>query len=51
MALNEYIQKEIEKFTGVRNIKTNPFRMRTYDSIMNEFFGLDFLSFYLILND
>ena len=30
----EYIPKEIRKFIGNKNIKTNVYRIQTYDSVM-----------------
>ena len=30
----EYIPKEIRKFIGSKNIKTNVYRIQTYDSVM-----------------
>ena len=41
----EHIPKEIIKFIGNRNIKTNIFRIQAYDSIMCEYFCIGFINF------
>ena len=43
----EHIPKEIETFTGNKNIKTNIFRIQAYDSIMCRYFGIGFIDFML----
>ena len=41
----EHIRKEIRTFIGNKNIKTNIFRMQTYDSIMCGYFGIRSINF------
>ena len=41
----EHIPKEIIKFIENRNIKTNIFRIQTYDSIMCGYFCIEFIDF------
>ena len=41
----EHIPKEIIKFIENRNIKTNIFRIRGYDSIMCGYFCITFIDF------
>ena len=43
----EHILKEIIKFIENRNIKTNIFRIQTYDSIMCGYFCVGFIDFML----
>ena len=43
----KHIPKEIETFTGNKNIKTNVFRIQAYDSIMCRYFGIGFIDFML----
>ena len=43
----EHIPKEIETFSSNKNIKTNIFRTKAYDSIMSEYFCIGFISFML----
>ena len=43
----EHIPKEIKTFFGNKNIKTNFFRMQTYDSIMFGHFCIRFIDFML----
>ena len=43
----EHIPKEIETFTGNKNIKTNIFRIQAYDSIMCRYFCIGFIDFML----
>ena len=43
----EHIPKEIIKFIENRNIKTNIFRIQTYDSIMCGYFCIGFIDFML----
>ena len=43
----EHIPKEIKKFIGNKNIKTNIFRIRAYDSIMCGCFCIGFIDFML----
>ena len=43
----EYIKKEIKKFIGNKNIKTNIFRIQRYDSIMCGYFCIGFIDFML----
>ena len=39
----EHIPKEVKKFIGNKNIKTNIFRIQSYDSIFADIFVLDLL--------
>ena len=41
----EHIPKEIEKFIGNKNIKTNIFRIQAYDSVMCGYFCIGFIDF------
>ena len=41
----EYILKEIKKFIGQKNIKTNLFRIQAYNSIMCGYFCILFIDF------
>ena len=41
----EHIPKEIIKFNGNKNIKTNIFRIQTYDSIVCGYFCIGFINF------
>ena len=41
----EHIPKEIIKFIGNKNIKTNIFRIQAYDSIMCGYFCIGFINF------
>ena len=41
----EHIPKETIKFIGNKNIKTNIFRIQTYDSIMCGYFCIGFINF------
>ena len=43
----EHIQKEIKKFISNKNIKTNVFRIRAFDSIMCGCFCIGFINFML----
>ena len=43
----EHIPKEIKKFIGNKNIKTNVFRMQAYNSIMCGYFSIEFIDFML----
>ena len=43
----EYIPKEIKVFIGIKNIKTNIFRIQAYDSIMCGYFCIGFIDFML----
>ena len=43
----EHIPKEIWKFMGNKNIKTNIFRIQAYDSIMCGYFCIEFIDFIL----
>ena len=43
----EYIPKEIQKFIGNKNIKTNIFRMQAYNSVMCGYFCIGFIDFML----
>ena len=43
----EHISKEINTFIGNKNIKTNIFRIQTYDSIMCGYFCIGFIDFML----
>ena len=44
----EHIPKEIRTFIGNKNIKTNIFRIQTYDSIMRGYFCIIFIDFMLV---
>ena len=41
----EHIPKEIIKFIGKKNIKTNIFRIQAYDSVMCGFFCIGFIDY------
>ena len=43
----EYIPKEINKFIGNNNIKSNIFRIQAYDSIMCGYFCMEFINYML----
>ena len=43
----EHILKEIKAFIKNKNIKTNVFRIQTYDSIMCGYFCIGFINFML----
>ena len=43
----EHIPKEVKKFIGNKNIKTNIFRIQAYDSIMCGYFCIGFIDFML----
>ena len=43
----ENIPKEIKKFIGNKDIKTNNFRMQAYDAIMYGYFRIEFIGFML----
>ena len=43
----EHIPKEIIKFIGNKNIKTNIFRIQAHDSIMCGYFCIGFINFIL----
>ena len=43
----EQIPKEIKKFIGNKNTKTNIFRIQAYDSIMCGYFCIGFIDFML----
>ena len=43
----EQIPKEIKKFIGNKNTKTNIFRIQAYDSIMCGYFCIGFVDFML----
>ena len=43
----EHIPKEIKAFIGDKNIKTDIFRIQTYDSIMCQYFCIGFIDFML----
>ena len=43
----EHIPKEIRTFTNNKNIKTNIFRIKAYDSIMCGYFCVGFIDFML----
>ena len=46
LILSKYnIPKEIRKFIGNKNIKTNIFRIQAYDSIMCGYFCIGFIDF------
>ena len=42
-----YIPKEIRKFIGNKNIKTNVYRIQTYDSVMWGYYCIRFIDFML----
>ena len=43
----EHIPKETKAFINNKNIKTNIFRIQSYDSIMCGYFCIDFINFML----
>ena len=43
----EYIPKEINKFIGNNNIKSNLFRIQAYDSTMCGYFCIEFINYIL----
>ena len=43
----EYIPNEIRKFIGNKNIKTNIYRIQTYDSVMWRYYFIRFIDFML----
>ena len=43
----EHIPKEINKFIGNKNIKSNIFRIQAYDSIMCGYFCIEFINYML----
>ena len=43
----EHIPKEIKKFIGNKNMKTNIFRIQAYDSLMCGYFCIGFIDFML----
>ena len=43
----EYISNEIRKFIGNKNIKTNVYRIQTYDSVMWGYYCIRFIDFML----
>ena len=43
----KYIPKEIKKFIRYKNIITNVYRIKAYDSIMCRYFGIGFFNFIL----
>ena len=43
----EHIPKQIKKFIGDKNIKTNIFRRQAYDSVMCGYFCIGFINFIL----
>ena len=43
----EHILKEIRKFIGHKNIKTNTYRVQAYDSIMCGYYCIGFIDFML----
>ena len=43
----EHITKEINKFVGNKNIKSNIFRIQAYDSIMCGYFCIEFINYML----
>ena len=45
--MNKHIPKEILKFVGNKNIKTNIFRIQAYGSIMCGYFCTGFIDFML----
>ena len=44
----EHVPKEIEKFIGTKNIKTNIFRIQANISIMCEYFCIGFIDFMFV---
>ena len=42
---DEFIPKEIKKFTGNKNITTNIYRTQAYDSIICKYFCIGFIDF------
>ena len=43
----EHIPKEINKFIGNNNIKSNIFRIQAYDSIMCGYYSIEFINYML----
>ena len=43
----EHIPKEIHKFIGNNDIKSNIFRIQAYDSIMCRYFCIEFINYML----
>ena len=43
----EHIPKEIKKIIGIKNVKTNIYRIQTYDSIIYGYFCIGFINFML----
>ena len=43
----EHIPKEIKKFIGNKNIRTNIFRIQAYNSVMCGYFCIGFIDFML----
>ena len=43
----DHIPKDVKKFIGNKNIKTNIFRIQAYDSIMCRYFCIGFIDFML----
>ena len=43
----EHIPKEINKFIGNKNIKSNIFRLQAYDSIMCGYYCIEFINYML----
>ena len=43
----EHISKEIRKFIGNKNIKTNIFKIQAYDSVMCRYLCIGFINFML----
>ena len=43
----EYLSKEVTKFIGNKNIKSNIFRVQSYDSVMCGYFCIGFIDFML----
>ena len=43
----EHIPKEIKKIIGIKNVKTNIYRIQTYDSIIYGYFCIGFIDFML----
>ena len=41
----EHIPEEIKTFINNKNIKTNIFRIQTYDSVMCRYFCIEFIDF------
>ena len=41
----EHVPKEIKKFIGNKDIKTNTFRIQAYNSIMCDYFCIGFIDF------